>query len=162
MDGFKRILTEWHDEVVIKAADAHYDAQRYFSRLHTIIGYFAIISTAVASATALKSLADQQPAVLWLIAVASVLGFVFSSLQTRLAYADRARQHRDTAAGYAAVRRRIFQALELPPATDAAREALASKVRVNMDKLSAEAPELPAKFVRVFPPSTPLQPKQHR
>ena len=147
---FAELLIEWRDDVVINAVEAHYDAQRFFTRRHRRLGGAAVVFSTVAGASAFQSLASSSVVAPSIVLGASALAAVFAALQTFLGDSDRANKHRLTGSGYASVRRLIAQSLRLPPLTGSDADTRASRIRRKMDKLSRGAPELPAGLLGGF------------
>jgi len=143
--GWRALLGSWRN-VAVESVRMHYDAQRRFSRCHLWIGGTATVLTTVVTAAVVKEIggASAAPWFRWGLAIAAVLATILTALNASLGYADRSVGHRTTAAGYAAVRRRIDEELTFGRSSVEEQRRIAESIRTSLDALSHDAPEVPA------------------
>src|SRR5262245_5841246 len=124
----------------------HYEAQRRFSRYNRWLGGFATGLTTLVGATVVKEIggASTAPRVRWGLGTAAALATVLTALHAFLGYAARTASHRSTAAGYAAVLRKIQEELTFGRASLDEKRRAAESIRTSLDALSRDAPEVPA------------------
>lgn len=143
------LIREWYTKTR-EVQHAHYACMRLFSRLHLLLGIPGLaLSTAVGTAV-ISSLEDEATST-WKIfwGLLSVLAAVLTALQTFLGLAERAEKHRQTGAGYGAVRRQLELLKTFPTSEEEDLETLRA-VKDDMDELAKNAPELPASIVTKF------------
>ena len=143
-DGWRKVA---HD-----SADMHYDAQRRFNNRDRWLGGWATLVTAFAGATAIKeiSAASTDPEVRWIIGGVAAMAAVLTALHTFLGYAARAAGHRSTAAGYAAALRKIDEDVTFGHSSASDAQKAADAIRLALDALSRDAPEVPADILRKY------------
>lgn len=134
------LLLRWRTKCRRNRA-ANYLAASTFSRRHTILGVSAATFSAVVGTSLFVTVASEPLQYFRVFAgCLSVLAAVLGALQTFLKYDERSSAHRRTAARYGALVRQIEVMLAAP-------EALAQKtldeLRIALDQLAEDAPELP-------------------
>ncbi|HKP76319.1 MAG TPA: SLATT domain-containing protein [Longimicrobiaceae bacterium] len=157
---WRPLLEPWRN-VALGSTRMHYEAQRHFSRRERLLGGLATLLTALVGATVVKEIggASTDPRVRWGIGAAAALATILTSLHTFLGFAARTASHRSTAAGYAAVLRRIDEELTFGRASLEDQRRVSESIRTNLDALSRDAPEVPAHILaRYRKPSVALPP----
>ena len=153
-DGWRQVA---HD-----GSDMHYEAQRRFNRSGRWLGGCATFLTTFAGATAIKeiSAASSDPVVRWVIAGVAAMAGVLTALHTFLGYEARAANHRSTAAGYASALRKIDEEITFGHSSASETHKAADALRLSLDALSRDAPEVPADILKKYwshPKSPPLK-----
>jgi len=146
-ESLKSLIYEWGRRNLV-ALEAHYDAARFFSRRNYWIGIPAIIFAAIVGTSVFATLEREVDIYIKLIVgMISIIAAVLSALQTFLKYSDRADRHRRTGARYAAIKREIEQLLTW--SEEDLRESSKSidTLRMQIDELSIEAPEVPERIL---------------
>jgi hypothetical protein len=130
----------------------HYEAQRRFNRRGRLIGGCATFLTTLAGATAIKeiSAASSNPEVRWAIAAVAMVAGVLTALHTFLGDESRAASHRSTAAGYASALRKIDEDVTFGHSSASEAHKAADEIRLALDALSRDAPEVPAGILRKY------------
>jgi DNA polymerase III epsilon subunit-like protein len=143
-DGWRKVA---HD-----SADMHYDAQRHFDKRDRWLGGFATFLTTVAGATAIKEIgaASSNQEVRWIIGGVAATAGVLTALHTFLGDAARSAGHRSTAAGYAAALRKIDEDVTFGHASMSDAQKAADAIRLSLDALSRDAPEVPAGILKKY------------
>jgi len=143
-DGWRKVA---HD-----SADMHYDAQRRFDWRDRWLGVCATSLTTVAGATAIKeiSAASSNQEVRWIIGGVAAAAGVLTALHTFLGDAARAAGHRSTAAGYAAALRKIDEDVTFGHSSVSDAQKAADAIRLSLDALSRDAPEVPAGILKKY------------
>ena len=140
------LVTDWFRRVR-ESQFIHYECGTFFSRLNYWLGIPAIIlSTAVGTAvfaSAETSVSGTQRIAVGLVSIAAA---VLMSLQTFLRFAERADRHRATGAGYGALRRSLEYLKTFPPADADALKRAVDEIRVRLDALADDAPEVPSRM----------------
>lgn len=136
----KALLLRWRTKCRRNRA-ANYLAASTFSRRHTILGVSAATLSVVVGTSLFVTIASQPLQHLRIVAgCLSVLAAVLGALQTFLQYEGRSSAHRRTAARYGAFVRQIEVLLTVPEAPSP--KAL-DELRIGLDQLAEDAPELP-------------------
>jgi DNA polymerase III epsilon subunit-like protein len=153
-DGWRHVA---HD-----GSDMHYEAQRRFNRRGRWLGGCATFLTTLAGATAIKEISAASPdlTVRWVIAVVAAMAGVLTALHTFLGYEARAAGHRSTAAGYASALRKIDVEITFGHSSASETQKAADAIRLSLDALSRDAPEVPADILKKYwshPDSPPLE-----
>jgi oligoribonuclease (3'-5' exoribonuclease) len=145
-DGWRKVA---HD-----GTDMHYEAQRRFNSRDRWLGGFATFLTTLAGATAIKeiSAASSDPVVRWIIGGVAAMAGVLTALHTFLGDAARAASHRSTAAGYATALRKIDEDITFGHSSASEAQKAADAIRLALDALSRDAPEVPADILRKYRP----------
>ena len=130
------------------------------------IGGLATVLTIVVGAAVVKEIGGASPDPRFRLGLGAiaVLATVLTALHTFLGYAARTASHRSTAAGYAAVLRRINEALTFGRASVDDQRRVAKSIRTSLDALSRDAPEVPAGILAKYrrpslalPPTAPTR-----
>lgn len=121
---------------------AHYGAAKRLGRYGRLFGVPVILITAIVGASAFVSILSQTvPLSAKLIAgLCSIAATVLSSLQTFFKFSERSEKHRLFGAKFGAVRRE----LELLRIQSQIKPAELTAIRVKLDKLAEEAPDVDA------------------
>ena len=137
MADFK-LASIWHQRTVV-TQNLHYRAAMYFQKRNLLLGAPVIVLTAVVGTSVFAALKQQPEFIIQVaIGVLSITATVLSSLQTFLAYGDRAEKHRLAGARYGAVGRKLESMLASEIAPGEMKE-----VRESLDSLALECPHLP-------------------
>ncbi len=133
---------------VKRSQKMNYDSALYYSRLNLFLGIpVAILATIIG--TSVFATLESEVDTIWRIATGllSILAAALSSLQTFLAFGDRAAKHRAAAAEYGIIKREIEQSLiSLKVNANIGVDELLSPVRDKIDRLAREAPLPPKKI----------------
>jgi len=149
--NWRDLFTGWRN-VAQASSRMHYEAQRRYSWRNSRLGGVATLLTALVGATAVKEISgpSTEPAIRWVIGAVAAVAGVLTALHTFFGFAARTANHRSTAAGYAAILRRIDEGLTFGHASsDDARKA-AESIRATLDALSRDAPEVPADILAKY------------
>jgi DNA polymerase III epsilon subunit-like protein len=145
------LLVGWR-MVAHNGTDGHYDAQRRFNRRGRWLGGFATLLTTLTGAAVIKqvSTAIPDPKINAVMAILAAIAVVLTALHTYLAYEARAANHRSTAAGYAAALRKIDEAIIFGYASASEAQKAADEIRLSLDALSRDAPEVPKDILEKY------------
>ncbi|HEV2989856.1 MAG TPA: SLATT domain-containing protein [Candidatus Angelobacter sp.] len=126
----------------------HYEAATRLENLNHWLGIPVVVMTTVVGTSVFASL-QRQMDLHWqvLVGLISVLAAVLAGLQTFLRFSEKAEKHRAAGAAYGAIRREIEMILAVPPADRNSKELL-DGLRIRIDTLAKEAPEIPARVWR--------------
>ena len=119
---------------------AHYEAAKYYERLHLWFGVPTVVMSALLGTTVFTSL--QHADVAWvktLMVVLSVSMIALTSLQTFFKYSERAERHKTAAVQIGEVRHELEQKLQFGPVD----EAFAKAIREKWDAADRQAPTFP-------------------
>lgn len=129
---------------------AHFEAAKYYERLHLTIGIPTVIISALLGTTVFANL--QYSDVNWvkfLLAVLSVTMIALSSLQTFLKYSERSERHRTAAVQLGEVRRELEELLAFSAETPIDK-AVVDVLRKKWNSVDRQAPTIPTNiYVRV-------------
>ena len=148
---WRKLFDGWR-KVAKDGADMHYDAQRRFTSRGRWLGGCATFLTTLIGATAIKEISVDSPGqeVRWIIAVVASMAGVLTALHTFLGYEARAASHRSTAAGYATALRKIDEDFTFGHSSASEAQKAADEIRLALDTLSRDAPEVPADILSKF------------
>jgi len=148
---WRGLLNSWL-KVAKDGSDMHYDAQRRFNTRGRWIGGCATFLTTLTGATAIKeiSAASPGPVLKWTIAGMAAAAGILTALHTFLGDEARAASHRSTAAGYATALRNIDEDLTFGHSSAADAQKAADAIRLSLDSLSRDAPEVPASILKKY------------
>ena len=119
---------------------AHYEAAKYYERLHLWIGVPTVVMSAALGTTVFTSLQHADDAwIKTLMAVLSVSMIALTSLQTFFKHSERAERHKTAAVQYGEVRRELEQKLQFASVD----EAVTKMIREKWDAADRQAPVLP-------------------
>ena len=136
------LIDQWRRGLRI-GQSAHYEAAKYYYRLHLVISLPAILISALLSTTVFASLQDS--AVVWIraaMAVLSVMTVALSSLQAALRLAERSERHKTAAVQLGEVRRELEQELVFEHRD----EATIERLRKRWDSADRQAPTVPSRI----------------
>ena len=122
---------------------AHYEAAKFYYRMHLVLSLPAVLIAALLSTTVFAQLQDST--VTWVrtaMAVLSVLTVILSSLQAALRFAERSERHKTAAVQLGEVRRELEQQLVFEHRD----EAVIEKLRKKWDAADRQAPTIPSKI----------------
>jgi len=104
-----------------------------------------IILTTLVGTSVFASLSEDAPStyVRIIVGLVSILAALLAGLQTFMKFAERCEKHRSTAARYGIVRRQLEQVYADRPETVVWPSDLRDKIRVQLDNLGSEAPDVP-------------------
>jgi oligoribonuclease (3'-5' exoribonuclease) len=153
--NWRALFDGWRN-VAHSSSDMHYEAQRRFNFRGRLLGGCAALLTTLVGATAIKEISSvsQDLTVRWTIAVVAAIAGALTALHTFLGYAARAASHRSTAAGYAAALRRVDEEVVFGHSLAGEAQKAADAIRLALDALSRDAPEVPADILRKYRPSS--------
>jgi oligoribonuclease (3'-5' exoribonuclease) len=145
------LLVGWR-RVAHNGADGHYDAQRRFNWRGRWLGGFATLLTTLTGATVIKQISTAVPngKLNVTMAILAATAVVLTALHTYLGYEARAANHRSTAAGYAAALRKIDEAIIFGYASASEAQKAADEIRLSLDALSRDAPEVPKDILEKY------------
>ncbi len=148
---WRNLLDGWL-KVAHDGSDMHYDAQRRFNRRGRWIGGCATFLTTLVGATAIQQISAASPSqgVKWIMAGLAAIAGILTALHTFLGDEARAASHRSTAAGYAAALRNIDEDLTFGHSSAADAQKAADAIRLSLDSLSRDAPEVPAGILKKY------------
>lgn len=149
---WRKLLNGWL-KVAHESSEMHYEAQRRFNKRGRWIGVCATALTALAGATAIKEIsaaASPDPLFKWIIAGVAAVAGVLTALHTFLGDEARAASHRSAGAGYATVRRKIDEDLTFGHSSASDAQKAADAIRLSLDSLSRDAPEVPAGILKKY------------
>ena len=122
---------------------AHYEAAKYYERLHYLLGVPTVVMSAVLGSTVFASL--QHSELEWiksLMAVLSVSMVALTSLQTFFKYSERAERHKTAAVQIGEVRRELEQNLQFAQIDT----AFVKKIREKWDAADRQSPTIPTRI----------------
>lgn len=122
---------------------AHYEAAKYYERLHFLLGVPTVVMSAVLGSTVFASL--QHSDIEWiksLMAVLSVAMVALTSLQTFFKYSERAERHKTAAVQIGEVRRELEQKLQFAQIDD----AFVNEIRKKWDAADRQSPTIPTRI----------------
>lgn len=123
---------------------ANYKAAGYFTRLHYLIGIPSVVMSVIAGSLVFVGIGGELTvAVQITIGIISMLAAVLGALQTFLGLEQRSSKHKVTASEYGAIKRHVDQILASQNYPDAQNIEAIKDIRVRMNSLAREAPELP-------------------
>lgn len=125
----------------------HYEAAKYFSRIHYRMGVPVVVLTSLVGTTVYATL-EKSVSVRVQLAVGaiSVLAAVLAGLQTFLRFGERAEKHRTLGAQYGSIRRRLEMIKALSPERRGPIEDFLNNLRENLDSLAQSAPDVPPRI----------------
>ena len=149
--NWRALFDGWRN-VAHSSSRMHYEAQRRFNRRGRWLGGCATLLTALTGATAIKEInvPSADPRVRLIIGAMAAIAGVLTALQTFLGYAARAASHRSTAAGYAAVLRKIDEDIVFGRSSADEAQKAADSIRGALDALSRDAPEVPTDILNAY------------
>lgn len=140
-------------------------AARHYRFLHSVLGApLVVLSAFVATSIVASYLSQIDPRIKLITLFISIANVVLAALQTFLRFAERAENHKLYGARYGALRRKLEVALAHPPGDLEKHADLLEKLRVQLDTLSNDAPDVPRtawnsadkQFRRSFNKSSPI------
>ena len=146
--SIKSLLSEWATRTLV-ALEAHYNAARYFGKLHYWIGIPAVIFAAIVGTSVFATLKkDVDIYIKITVASFSIIAAILSALQTFLKYNERSEKHRLIGARYADIKREIEQLLTIAEDHLNENKKEINSIRVEIKHISEDAPSLPARFYK--------------
>lgn len=142
----EELIAQWQVGLRISHR-AHYEASKYYERLHMLLGVPTVILSALLGTAVFASLQHSDAA--WiksLMAVLSVSMVALTSLQTFFKYSERAERHKTAAVQIGEVRRELEQKLQFSQLD----EALTKTIREKWDAADRQSPTIPTHiYVRI-------------
>lgn len=138
----KMLIDQWRRGIRI-SHHAHYEAAKFYYRMHLVLSLPAVLVSALLSTTVFAELQDSTVA--WMktaMAVLSVLTVVLSSLQAALRFAERSERHKTAAVQLGEVRRELEQQLVFEHRD----EETIEKLRKKWDSADRQAPTIPSRI----------------
>jgi hypothetical protein len=138
----EELLGQWQNGLRISHR-AHYEASKYYERLHLLLSVPTVIMSAVLGTTVFASL--QHSDVAWiklLMAVLSVSMVALTSLQAFFRYSERAERHKTAAVQIGEVRRELEEKLQFSRVD----EALVKMIRERWDAADRQSPTIPTQI----------------
>ena len=138
-----QLIDQWRRGLRI-AHRAHYEAAKYYQRLHLTLGIPTLIISTLFGTSVFANL--QYTDVAWVkfaLAVLSLTMIALSALQTFLRYSERSERHRTAAVQLGEVRRELEQLLvfcDQHPMDEPTMQAL----REKWDSIDRQAPTIPS------------------
>lgn len=126
----------------------HYGAERRLLRAHYFLGVPVVALTAFSGTSVFATLSSRPDQ--WfqvLVGTTAVIAAILGGLQTFLRSTDRAADHRAAATKYAALRRRLEQAIAIGVGTDDA-AAVLDDMRERLSGLADGSPPIPQRVWR--------------
>lgn len=153
------LIRDWHRRAR-ENQYVHYETGAHFSRLGYLLGVPSVVLSAIVGTAVFASLAKDGRAatsewVTILIGFISVVAATLTSLQTFMRYPERAARHRQSGAGFGALRRELEYLLALPPDDPSVLRQELEAIRASMDKLALESPEVPSRLKKRFDREVP-------
>ena len=140
------LLDKWHKGIRIEQI-AHLRAAAHFGRLHRRLGVPVTVFSIIVGTSVFGSL--NETGLEWLLIIAgvlSVLAAVLSGLQTFLSYESLAMEHQAAGTEYGKLRH-FVEEMRVVIKDEAELEKKLPEVREAWDRLLAESPALPQRFV---------------
>lgn len=157
------MIEEWHAGIRINVL-SHYECSKVFENYHRLLGYPAVILSALAGTAFVSSLDGSS--VRWERAIAILLSLavtVLASLQTFLRYSERSEKHKKTATEFGKLRRELEQIIVLAPAIEAIPKTEIEAIRIKWGELSTHAPSIPNEiYTRMYHKVLHRTPNAHR
>ena len=138
--GPEALINQWRRGLRI-GQGAHYEAAKYYYRMHLVLSLPAVVIAAMLSTAVFAALQDSTVA--WVkttMAVLSVLTVVLSSLQAALRLSERSERHKTAAVKLGEVRRELEQQLVFEHRD----EATIERLRKKWDATDSQAPTVPS------------------
>ncbi len=135
----EELINQWQRGLNISHR-AHYEAAKYYERLHFLLGIPTVVMSAVLGTTVFTSL--QHSDIEWiksLMAVLSVSMVALTSLQTFFKYSERAERHKTAAVQIGEVRRELEQKLQFEKID----EDFVKAIRGKWDSADRQSPTIP-------------------
>ena len=140
------LLARWQRNCQ-RSSIGNYDAANIYTRRNYFLGIPAALLSAIVGTSVFAALGKQVDTKIQItVGGISVLAAVLGSLQTFLKWGELASKHRAAAAEYNALKRFIDQILARQSNEDPIDETEMDKIRIQMDTLARDTPELPAKI----------------
>ena|ERR1700761_6100814 len=136
------LIDQWRRGLRI-GQSAHYEAAKFYYRMHLRLSLPAVLISAALSTTVFASMQDSSVA--WIktaMAVLSVATVVLSSLQAALRLAERSERHKTAAVQLGETRRELEQLLVFEHRD----EATIEKLRKKWDAADRQAPTVPSRI----------------
>jgi hypothetical protein len=136
----EKLIRQWQVGLRISHR-AHYEASKYYERLHFLLGVPTVVMSAILGTTVFTSL--QYEDIEWIkfvMAVLSVAMVALTSLQTFFKYSERAERHKTAAVLVGEVRREFEQKLQFSRFD----EALVKLIREKWDAADRQSPTIPS------------------
>jgi hypothetical protein len=138
----EQVLRDWYKRSW-RHQHAHYEAAIYYAKWNYIIGIPLVVLSAFVGSAIFATLEKEVTLrIRILIGSVSIVSAVLAGLQTFLRFSDRAGKHRSMSAQFGAIRRTIQQIL-LFSSTSEELKPLVENLKVEIDNLELEAPEIP-------------------
>ena len=142
------LLKRWTNGIRLMNV-GHYQAAKYYRRLHLILGIPVIIlTTFIGTSLTFMTVSTQKSYLGALISSLSIVAAILAGLQTFLRFAEHAQRHHVAAVKYGELRREIQELLSFRlEDVDEIKESM-EKIRRKWDLLEPEAHTLPDRFLK--------------
>ena len=136
------LLVGWSRRVSA-VESGHYKMADRLGRANIRLGVPIVVLSSLIGTSVFATLGQQvDTTVRILVGMTSVLMAVLAGLQTFLRFAERAEKHRTAASLYSALRRELEELRSLPRGNRGPAEQRLSSIRLSMDNLGKESPEI--------------------
>jgi uncharacterized membrane protein len=142
---YDHLMDQWMSGLRISHR-AHFEAAKYYERLHLRIGIPTVIISALLGTTVFANFQHSDNE--WIKALLSVLSvamIALSSLQTFLKYSERSERHRTAAVQLGEVRRELEELLAFNPQKEIDK-TIVDVLRKKWDSVDRQAPTIPTKI----------------
>jgi hypothetical protein len=137
-----KVMLQWLFRVR-RMQSAYYDAGRWYSRWHTILGCTAIgFSTVAGTALVYKWQTSPNEWFTFIAGLIGVLAAIFTSLHAFLKYSELAEKHRSAGDGFAHLKHEIELLLTYPPAKEGALAKSLTRLEKKWDTLRTNSPSV--------------------
>lgn len=127
----------------------HYECGSRFHRFNLLLGIPTIIFSTIVGTTVFATLSkDSSARIKMFLGLLSVSAAVLASLQTFMAFGDRATKHRLIGSRYGSVRRSLEMLKTFPPSDEQEMKRIVEEIRKELDDLAESSPDVPSRIKR--------------
>jgi hypothetical protein len=143
--AYDHLMDQWMRGLRISHR-AHFEAAKYYERLHLTIGIPTVVISTLLGTTVFANLQySDSDVVKSLLAILSVTMIALSSLQTFLRYSERSERHRTAAVQLGEVRRELEELLAFSPPKEIDKATI-DVLRRRWDSVDRQAPTIPTRI----------------
>jgi hypothetical protein len=143
--NIRETMQEWNKGIRISQI-ANLRAATYYDTRNRKLDLLVIISSVVVGTSIFSILAlSQDPRVLFVVGIISIIAAVLSGVSTSLNYPQVAEKHLRAGRKYGELRRRVDEFLCLK--SDSELEQILDQILMEWDMLDAESPDVPQRFI---------------
>ena len=157
-DQIQQTLFVWRDEVR-SARDNHYDCERYFSQIDSVLKWAGIILSALVGTSVFADFTGQSDAAKVSIGLLSFIASGAMTLNTTLKYGERAEKHRVSGAGFQALLDDIEFQVDSIFKNNIIDTSKIESIKETKKKVTADAPGIPDRIYHRKPKKAPHCPK---